>query len=113
MRVVYLAHPLGAGPDREANRRSAARWLTWAATVRRVAVIADWITLSGELEETPGNRDLGLAFDLALVARADEIWLVGGRVSPGMAIEEAEARRIGKPVVDLTNTGPLPPETPV
>lgn len=109
MKVVYLAHPLGAGPEREDNRRRAARWVAWATVHCGVAVVADWIVLSGELEETPGNRDLGLACDLALVARCDEVWLTGGRVSPGMAMEAAEARKLGKPVLDLTHFGTTPP----
>lgn len=63
MRVIYLAHPLGAGADREENRR-----------------------------------------------RADEVWMFGGRVSPGMAQEANEARRLGKRVRDFTWMGTLPPE---
>lgn len=109
MKVVYLAHPLGAGDDREANRRAAARWVAWATTEHGVAVMADWIVLSGELPETTANRDLGLACDLALVARCDELWLVGGRISPGMAMEAAEAQRLGKPINDLTWMGAAPP----
>jgi hypothetical protein len=111
MRVVYLAHPLGAGAAREPNRRAAARWVAWATRTHAVAVIADWIILSGELPETPANHALGLAADLALVARADELWLVGGRVSPGMQMEADEARRRGIPVIDLTELGALPPAT--
>lgn len=100
-----MAHPLGAGPDRERNRKNAARWVAWLASTFGVAVIADWIVLSGEWAETPENRDKGLAFDLALVERADEVWLVGGRVSPGMAMEASHASKLGKTVVDMTHLG--------
>lgn len=110
MKVIYLAHPLGAGPDREQNRANAARWVAWATRAHAVAVIADWIILSGELAETPANRALGIASDLALIGRVDELWMVGGRISPGMEIEAARAREYGKPVVDLTHLGALPPE---
>ena len=103
MKVVYLAHPLGAGPDRKANRANAARWVAWATLVHRVAVVADWITLSGELSEE--HRELGLRCDLALIDRCDEIWLVGGRVSPGMQIELDHARTGDLVVVDLTHMG--------
>lgn len=109
LKVVYLAHQLGAGHDREANRQRAMLWVAWATLAHPVAVVADWITLSGVLAETPANREIGLASDLALVARCDEVWLVGGRVSPGMELEAAEARRLGKPVIDLTHLGPMPP----
>lgn len=108
MKVVYIAHPLGAGPDREQNLANAARWVAWAA-LQGVAPIADWIILASQFEETPENRELGLEIDVELVERADEIWLVGGRVSEGMAIERARASRVGVRVVDLTHIGYEPP----
>lgn len=109
MRVIYCAHPLGGGADREQNRINASRWVAWIALTYDVAVIADWIILSGHWDESPANRARGIAIDLALVARCDEVWLVGGRVSAGMQQEADEARRLGKVVVDMTGLGALPP----
>lgn len=104
MRVVYVAHPLGAGPDRERNRANASAWCGRLGRELKVCCVADWITLSGQWDEETG-RELGLRCDLALIARCDEIWLTGGRVSPGMALELAEARRLGKLVRDFTPLG--------
>lgn len=106
MKVIYLAHPLTA-PTREgieANRRRAAAWAAWAA-MQDVSPVCSWIVLTGELEETPENRRLGLEIDKAQVARCDELWFVGGRVSSGMAIEASVAKK----VVDLTHLGEWPP----
>ena len=103
MRVVYIAHPLGNGPDRLVNRANAARWCAWAAVVKQVSPVADWIVLSGVLSEE--HRELGLDCDVALVRRCDELWLVGGRISPGMEIEAAAARDLDIPVIDLTELG--------
>lgn len=111
MRVVYVAHPLGGGEDREANRANAAKWCAWVARQGH-APVADWIILSGEFDESPGNRDLGLTIDLALVGRCDEVWLVGGRVSPGMQMEADRAVQLGKPVFDLSALGKAPPGAP-
>lgn len=83
--------------------------MAWAAS-QGVAPIATWIVLSGELAETPANREFGLAIDVALVERCDEVWLVGGRVSPGMRIEADAARVKGIRVRDLTWMGAMPPE---
>ncbi len=108
-KVVYIAAPLNA-PTREGieeNRRTAARWVAWAAR-QGVAPSATWITLSGEWEETAENRALGLEIDKALVERCDEVWLVGGRVSAGMAIEAAHARALGIQVIDMTSLGREP-----
>jgi hypothetical protein len=105
VRVVYVAHPLGSGIDRERNRINASKWCAWLAKTYGVAPVADWITLSGQWDESPENRDLGLRIDVELVKRCDEIILVGGRVSPGMAIEAEAARTHGIVVVDLTHLG--------
>lgn len=107
MRVVYIACPFTA-PTREemnANRRRAAKWVVWAAVTRGVSPVCSWIILTAELEETPENRVLGLEIDKAQVKRCDEIWLCGGRVSSGMAIEASVAKK----VVDLTHLGEWPP----
>lgn len=112
MKAIYLAHPLSA-PTREgieANRARASRWVSWVARHFRYAVIADWIVMTGVLEETPENRDLGLKCDCELVRRADEFWMVGGRLSSGMSVERKAADDAGKPVVDLLFLGEEPPE---
>jgi hypothetical protein len=100
MRVVYVAHRLGAGPDREANRQAAAEWCGWIAKTFRVAISADWIVLSGVRDES--MRALGIATDLEMVSRADEVWQVGPVLSPGMRLEGEHADRLGKLVLNLT-----------
>lgn len=100
MVVVYVAHPLGRGEDREANRRAAAEWCGWISETFHVAISADWIVLSGVWDES--KREIGLATDMEMVSRADEVWQVGPRVSPGMEAEAELARSLGKPVLDFT-----------
>lgn len=106
-KVVYIAHPLGTGPDREANRARAARWVAWAAFSQGVSPVADWITLSGQVGEE--RRQEGLECDLALVERCDAVWLVGGCVSPGMRAEAEHAAACGVEVVDMTGMVEEPP----
>lgn len=102
MRCIYVAHRLGSGPLREANRTAAAEWAGWVAKTFRVAISADWIVLSGQWQETPENRALGLETDLEMVRRSDGLWLLGPVVSPGMQLEAEQAARWGKPVLDFT-----------
>jgi hypothetical protein len=112
VKVVYIAHPLGGGHDRNDNLIHAARWVAWAAS-QGVAPVADWITLAEQWDETPENRARGLAIDVALVARCDELWLCGHRISTGMRIEMNEAKRLNIPVVDYTTeTGDRPASAP-
>lgn len=111
-RVIYLAHQLNA-PTREGietNRKSAARWAAFLATHFDVAPECSWIVLTGEFEETAENRERGLKIDLALVAKCEEVVMVGPRVSDGMRIEANHAHSIGRPVYNLTSIG-MDPET--
>jgi hypothetical protein len=110
MRVCYMAHPLGAdAATREANRQRAQRWYKWIIDTFDVAVCADWIIGSGLWDERQECRDYGLAMDVAIVSKCDEIWLVGGRISPGMQTELQHAVLSDLRVVDLTFLGPEPP----
>jgi hypothetical protein len=106
--VVYLCHPLGNGEDREQNRHNASAWVAWAALHHHVSPVADWIILSGRLDES--HRELGLECDVALVKLCNAVWLCGGRVSPGMRIEATAAFEEGIPVWDLSEMGFKPPE---
>jgi hypothetical protein len=106
-RAIYIAHPLGDGPDRELNRQRAARWVCWFAEAFDIAPIADWIVLSSVWGEE--RRALGMDIDRELMARADELWLCGGEISEGMHVEALWAYTWGKPIVDFTEIGLEPP----
>jgi hypothetical protein len=107
VRIVYVAHPLGDGPDRARNLLNAARWCAYFAARHTVAPAAPWIVLASIWDES--RRHLGLRIDLAIVARCDELWMCGGRVSPGMKLEADHARQHGIPVRDFTAIGYDPP----
>ena len=71
--------------------------------------MATWITMFGEMAETPENRALGLALDVEQVHRCDEFWACGKRWSGGMRHESAEATVV---VEHFTEDGE-PPAYPV
>lgn len=98
MRVVYVAHELSG--DREANRAKASEWVGWLAKHCDIAPVADWIILTGQWPEE--MRERGLAIDLRLIEECDELWMVGDRVSDGMATEARHATRCGIHVRDFT-----------
>lgn len=54
-------------------------------------------------DEIPEEREAGLKAGLAFLARCDELWVFGPRISNGMAGEIKEAKRLGMPIryVDL------------
>jgi hypothetical protein len=97
---IYCAHPLTA-PTREGideNRRRAAKWAAWLWK-QGFAVECSWIVMTGELEETPENRELGLKSDCEQVRRCDVMVLCGPRISGGM-LREAGAAKV---IVDFTH----------
>ena len=51
-------------------------------------------------DDVPEERVMGTQFGLALLAVCDEVWIFddGTGMSDGMAAEESEARRLGKPI---------------
>lgn len=112
MKVIYLAHPAGADTPEEhlANLARAKRWFRWAA-FQGVAVIADWIIYCEVWDDfDEAQRAMGLDHDDAMIARCDEYWMVGGRISKGMDRGRSKAWAEGMEVVDLTSLGDEPPE---
>jgi len=103
MCVVYVAHPLGDDPNQQLVNRKAASQYVGAIAAAGYAPVADWITIS---KENPNDRQGGLAIDVALVARCDELWLCGERVSPGMRVEAEKALSLGITVKDMTKLAP-------
>jgi hypothetical protein len=108
MKVIYLCHPVSG--DVAGNLANAKLWVRWVEENYPVAVVASWIT-ECEIwdDDNPEHRKAGLARDLAVIERCDAVWLVGGRISSGMAAEAAHAEKFGLPINDLTNLGASPP----
>lgn len=100
MLAVYLACPFTAPTleGREENRRRAAKWAAWLWR-QGFAVECSWLILTGELEETPENRELGLRSDCEQVKRCDVMVLCGPRISGGM-LREAGAAKV---LIDFTH----------
>ena len=111
MRVVYLAAPVRGNVAENVAR--AKRWLAWAWRIRDIVPIAPWLTpvelFAADADDDAAARELGLTRDCAVVAKCDELWLVGGRISDGMRREWVTAMERGVKVQDLTGLGDEPP----
>lgn len=113
MRVIYLAHPLGA-PTSEgvnANIQRAKRWVRWVHDhFKNVAVVADWLITCEVLADfNPEHRTHGMTMNSAIIKRCDEFWMAGGQISSGMASECALTFKTRLKVFDLTWLGEEPP----
>lgn len=115
MNLVYIAHILtgdGTPEDQQANRERASRWCAWAAR-KGVSPVATWIVLSSQWPETPENRSLGIACDLAAIERCNELWVCGeigdDDRSKGIQAERDHALKRGVSVsLILTHDGEPP-----
>lgn len=108
MKVIYMAHPLSG--DIAGNLERAKAWLRWIEEHHNVAVVASWITECEVWDDNnPDHRAAGLARDLAVLVRCDELWLVGPRISSGMRAEAEVAIGRGIPVIDMTVDGMVEP----
>jgi hypothetical protein len=124
MRLIYLAHPLGAPTPEgvEANKARARRWIRWIYDHLnvgrvRVAVVADWLITCDVLDDfNPDHRSQGMTMNKAIIPVCHEFWMVGGRVSSGMEEEWKLVRNLiasrmspMKRYFDLTWLGDEPP----
>ena len=105
MRLIYLAAPLSPVGDETVysnlfRAKSIYETLSEAGKNDELVFIAPWILNCEVFEDNPINRDLGMKRNFAVIERCDELWLVGPRISSGMAAEAAHAARSG--IVVLT-----------
>ncbi len=111
--IACMAHPLGAATPAgiTANLERARRWFKWLLeTFPTVDFSANWILWCEALDDmNHAHRARGLAFDDEEIKRMDAFWMVGGRISSGMARGRGIALAHGKRVVDLTHLGAEPP----
>jgi hypothetical protein len=122
MHVVYLAHPVGSETLEgvAANLTRARRWYRWCCDTfgDDHAFVANWIidvevypgADAGPARGTNRERIRGLRRDDAVIDACDQVWLVGGEVSSGMARAQRRANANGDCVFDLTSLGAEPPD---
>jgi hypothetical protein len=93
--LAYLAHPIAG--DVRANLVRYKAWLRYLQTrhptLAFIAPSIDWIEVCGDRDDNAAERERGLARCCQVVARCDEIWLVGSRLSQGMERELAAWKR--------------------
>ena len=99
---IYVASRF-AGDTRAsvlANTKAAIRYCRSVIEAGHMPVASHILyAASGMLKDNdPAERELGLLFGLALLGLCDEVWVFGD-ISPGMAKEIEEAKRLHKPVI--------------
>jgi len=94
-RKVYVASKYAG--DTAANTRAAISYCRRVIKDGFMPVASHLMYPAVLRDDVPEERKLGLAFGLALLALCDAVF-VFGEVSPGMAREIEEAKRLNKPI---------------
>jgi hypothetical protein len=89
---VYVAHPLGAGPDRDANLHNGAPWCAWLAEHFDIAPQAPWVVLASVWDESPENRKRGIECDLATLDVCAEPALLAEPPTEAFRVRATELR---------------------
>lgn len=106
MKMVYIASPLRG--DYNTNIKNAVEYCRLAGE-RGVLPLAPHIIFSQWCNDTvPKQREQGLQLGLALLEKADELWIMGEKISEGMRGEISFAMEHDIPAYHITN--PLQPE---
>lgn len=101
MKLVYIASPLRR--DYNKNIKNAVEYCKNACDMG-VLAIAPHIVFSQWCNDTiPESREQGLKLGLELLAKSDEMWVMGKHVSQGMAGEIAFAKEHGIPIFAVDN----------
>jgi SRSO17 transposase len=95
-KMVYVASRYAG--DIPANKEAAVRCCRQVVREGYMPVASHLLYPQILDDSNPRERELGLAFGLALLGLCDEVW-VYGEPSPGMEREIQEAKRLRKPVM--------------
>jgi hypothetical protein len=117
MIITYLAAPLSPVEGETVASNIARAKMHYAAlsdSLRGRVFVADWIlhaeVFAGTKDDDADLRSLGMLRNFKQIETCHEIFLVGPRISRGMAAEAEMARLRGMMVTDLTR-GVEPPLT--
>lgn len=109
MIITYLAAPLSPeGDETVASNIARAKqsYANLSATMRDRVFVADWIlhceVFAGTQDDDPELRTLGMMRNFKQIGTCHEMFLVGPRISRGMAAERDYAVKRGMRVTDLT-----------
>jgi len=95
-KLVFICSPFAG--DIETNTRRARRYGRYAVAEKVVPIIPHLMYPQFLEEGDPEERQLGIDMGLVLLSRCHELWVFGDRISSGMSIEIARAKRWNIPI---------------
>lgn len=95
-KIIFICSPFAG--DIEGNTRRARRYGRFAVTEKAVPVIPHLMYPQFLEEDDPEERQLGIDMGLILLSKCHELWVFGNRISSGMSVEVARAKRWNIPI---------------
>lgn len=92
--LVYICSPYSG--DIKTNTRKAQLYSRFAVTKGAIPLAVHLLFPQFMSEEY--ERHLALYMGSVILAKCSEIWVFGGKISDGMAVEIAKAERLGKTI---------------
>lgn len=98
MKVVYICSPFRGTAEEMKENIALAKRVSRKAALEGNAVICPHLLYPLFLQERDeAEREIGIRAGMKLLELSDEIWVVDGRISTGMAREIARAGELGIP----------------
>jgi len=95
-KIVFICSPFAG--DIDGNTRRARRFGRFAVTEKAVPIIPHLMYPQFLEEDDPEERQLGIDMGLVLLSKCHELWVFGNRISSGMSVEIARAKRWNIPI---------------
>jgi hypothetical protein len=94
--LVYICSPYSG--DVEKNVKKAREHCRFALNSGCIPIAMHLLLPQFMDDNNPKERDLALFIDLVIMGKCQEVWVFGDRISDGMAIEIAKAKKRGQGV---------------
>jgi hypothetical protein len=95
-KIVFICSPFAG--DIEGNTERARRYGRFAVIKNVIPIIPHLMYPQFLCEDDPEERKLGLAMGLVLLSKCQELWVFGGKVTSGMAVEIDKAKSVNMPI---------------
>ena len=99
--IVYICSPFSG--DTETNLKNARRYSRFAVDQGYLPIAPHLLFPQFMDDSVQEDRDLALRMNIILLTKCAELWAFGDRISKGMSIEIARARRKGQIVRFFTD----------
>ena len=94
--LVYICSPYSG--DVEKNTEIARKFSKFALDAGSIPLAPHLLFPQFMTDERPEERELAMFMDIVLLGKCDELWVLAGKVTQGMAVEIEKAKKRRQPI---------------